>query len=997
MSRPCLDKIGNSDDRPTIEIQDEIIGDMVMQINRKYFFVSVFMLLMFSRIGLAQTAFKMIAPGGGGAVMTSAVNPVDPSMMIFGTDVGGVFRTLDGGRSYKMIANGLTTKQIHDSQIIVDGQSNTTILLATSDGVHISHDLGDTWELKEKGFIAEPYDFTHPVYSIQSAPGNPDIIWATIGEAVSAEYRINNTHTVYKSIDQGESWTPVLHIPVVDDPAIGPLTARVVIHPQNENNVFLASNRGLYATYDGGTTWYELGKDQLYILNDNTWMQCTVDLCDTALMNRLRCDEPACQPLPVTDYIGATHATLSDLDIYITPEGKTHLFATLDDFGHMNLAAGCEEEINDVGLTRVTGGPYKSIDGGLTWTYLFRELPDPGGDVYHYLRCNETLPRPWNGTYYNHIDVDPADENHFFITATFLEAGIIEYDNGSWKHLSKVTQCGSEPCFEGGTTQGLWANQNGPTVFDFDILDWSEPHPDFLFTHFRGATLAQYNDTVSAYQFDLLDSDPLTDGFWKGNGFTDYCAIDMVVDESGNQLFLAGYDAGILFSADAGVSWKLTDDGADQFNLSQAIEKDPATGFVYAVRVFDDDNNSQNIAVRNPTDNLWKTIGGSCGINCSSSTNGLPIDLTVYDIALDYSTSPIARGLYAGSAQGLYRYRPEAPAGQQWGQIKASGCPTNNRIVKRVYTSENSPDLVFFSVLSEDTNRVSNGVDPDPATGIFVYQGNKTVPDCISLNQSTTGQEVRAPHDFAFATTNTGQTVLLAVGKYDWGPALFQTAFDLNNLSVIDWAITADYDQLKTLSGVILGDQQTFNFKQFILSADPANTARVLLGVNANPFFDHYAHTQVYVSENGGQTGTFRVASELNDFPDKDIEFMRFSATGDQLYIAPDCGGLYRLANPFLDADADGILDVDDNCTLVANSEQTDSNGDGFGNACDADLDNNGFVNFSDLALFKSAFGTVNADADFDGNGFVNFADLAVFKTMFGQPPGPTGANVNGI
>lgn len=93
------------------------------------------------------------------------------------------------------------------------------------------------------------------------------------------------------------------------------------------------------------------------------------------------------------------------------------------------------------------------------------------------------------------------------------------------------------------------------------------------------------------------------------------------------------------------------------------------------------------------------------------------------------------------------------------------------------------------------------------------------------------------------------------------------------------------------------------------------------------------------------------------------------------------------------DSDSDGVNDDIDNCINTANANQRDSNNDGFGNVCDADLDDNGFVNFADLALFKSAFGS--NDADFDGNGFVNFADLAMFKSMFGQPPGPAGANVS--
>ncbi len=89
------------------------------------------------------------------------------------------------------------------------------------------------------------------------------------------------------------------------------------------------------------------------------------------------------------------------------------------------------------------------------------------------------------------------------------------------------------------------------------------------------------------------------------------------------------------------------------------------------------------------------------------------------------------------------------------------------------------------------------------------------------------------------------------------------------------------------------------------------------------------------------------------------------------------------------DIDSDGIDDSQDNCIETPNPDQRDSNGDGFGNVCDADLDNNGTVSFADLNLFKSKFGTDDPDADFDGNGSVSFADLSIFKSLFGLPPGP--------
>ncbi len=95
---------------------------------------------------------------------------------------------------------------------------------------------------------------------------------------------------------------------------------------------------------------------------------------------------------------------------------------------------------------------------------------------------------------------------------------------------------------------------------------------------------------------------------------------------------------------------------------------------------------------------------------------------------------------------------------------------------------------------------------------------------------------------------------------------------------------------------------------------------------------------------------------------------------------------------PVVDTDGDGVADSDDNCTLVSNASQLDTNADGFGNACDPDLDNSGFVNFLDVSLFVDAFGSAGVqDADINGDGAVNFIDFAVVPGYFGLPPGPSG------
>jgi hypothetical protein len=102
----------------------------------------------------------------------------------------------------------------------------------------------------------------------------------------------------------------------------------------------------------------------------------------------------------------------------------------------------------------------------------------------------------------------------------------------------------------------------------------------------------------------------------------------------------------------------------------------------------------------------------------------------------------------------------------------------------------------------------------------------------------------------------------------------------------------------------------------------------------------------------------------------------------------------YRLQPGFLappDTDADAVRDFMDNCSQDANADQRDSNADGFGNTCDADLNNDGVTNFQDLGILRQNFFTADADADFNGDGVVNFQDLGILRQRFFTAPGPSG------
>ena len=113
---------------------------------------------------------------------------------------------------------------------------------------------------------------------------------------------------------------------------------------------------------------------------------------------------------------------------------------------------------------------------------------------------------------------------------------------------------------------------------------------------------------------------------------------------------------------------------------------------------------------------------------------------------------------------------------------------------------------------------------------------------------------------------------------------------------------------------------------------------------------------------------------------------------GDNVWVrisTPD-GTTQQAAAKEVDTDGDGIPDSRDNCTLVANPRQEDTDGDGYGNACDADLNNDGFVNSLDMALMRAQFARRGVAGDINGDGIVNSIDLSLFSSLFGKQPGPS-------
>lgn len=107
-----------------------------------------------------------------------------------------------------------------------------------------------------------------------------------------------------------------------------------------------------------------------------------------------------------------------------------------------------------------------------------------------------------------------------------------------------------------------------------------------------------------------------------------------------------------------------------------------------------------------------------------------------------------------------------------------------------------------------------------------------------------------------------------------------------------------------------------------------------------------------------------------------------------------DHGGVvasFRFLGAADDADGDGVTDGADNCLGVFNPNQRDTDADDYGNLCDGDFNQDGIVNFLDLAYLRLNFLTGDPTADLNGDGVVNAGDLGIFRTLMFEPPGPSG------
>ncbi|QHN05527.1 glycosyl hydrolase [Granulicella sp. WH15] len=214
--------------------------------------------------------WRNIGPDRGGRSLTSAGSSLRPNEYYFGAVGGGLWKTVDGGATWKPI----TDQKIHSSSVgaMAIAQSNPDIVyvgmgeselrgnVMQGDGVYKTTDGGKTW-------ANVGLNDTQAISRIRVDAHNPDLVYAAV---LGHPYGPSAERGVFRSTDGGKSWKKILYEndhAGAEDLAIDPRNPKVMFATiwDVQRTPWSLSSGGpaskLYKSVDGGDTWKDITRN----------------------------------------------------------------------------------------------------------------------------------------------------------------------------------------------------------------------------------------------------------------------------------------------------------------------------------------------------------------------------------------------------------------------------------------------------------------------------------------------------------------------------------------------------------------------------------------------------------------------------------------------------------------------------------------------------------------------------------------------------------------
>ncbi len=208
------------------------------------------------------------SPGGAGLILHSLVtSPVDEKRIWVGISAAGVFYTADGGKTWEPRNQGTRADYMPEGQNYPEfGQCVHNVILAAGEserlyqqnhcGMYRSDDGGKSWKSIEKG-LPSSFGFPCAVH-----PRDPDrVYFIPLNGDIAGRFMPGAKAAVWASRDGGATWEDKREGLPQQNAFLNVLRQGLATDTLEPAGVYFGTGSGsLYASFDEGDTWREIGR-----------------------------------------------------------------------------------------------------------------------------------------------------------------------------------------------------------------------------------------------------------------------------------------------------------------------------------------------------------------------------------------------------------------------------------------------------------------------------------------------------------------------------------------------------------------------------------------------------------------------------------------------------------------------------------------------------------------------------------------------------------------
>jgi photosystem II stability/assembly factor-like uncharacterized protein len=692
--------------------------------------------------------FRVLGPGGGGAMFNPTISPHDANTVLVSCDMTGSYITHDGGRSWRMFnLRGVVNFFVFDP---LDPKT----MYAHATGLWRSMDGGERWELvypspsavkgvkmnsdhSDEQILAVP-DPLGEIAALAVDPSDSKILYAAAGTKESP--------ALFISLDYGKRWQKQAILPDVPrrlwvDPnsangdrtlfVASAHTVAVVSHggvrslpfPTAVSDVsvsfgsgahpmiYAASEQGIYVSNDAGVNWRK--RDLPGAGAKVRAIATSLHHPETAYVSydHLKADGESWMGVAKTTNYGTAWklvwkesgvAAKNVHDAWITERfGPT--------WGENPLSLTVAQQDANLAYSTDLGRTMRTVDGGATWAAVYSRKVDNVGWTSVGLDVT---------TSYG-VHFDPFDPKRQFITYT--DIGLFRSEDGGVSWTS--------------STAGVpraWMNTTYWVVFDPKVRGrmWSVNS----YTHDLPRPKMWRHNSVLHYKGGVCRSDDGGKHWTTSNAGMDetgatHILLDPTSPVDARILYVAGYGRGVYKSSDGGRSWALKNNGITQEQPFAWRLARSSNGTLYAViaRRSEDGSigNAGDGALYSSTDGAehWQPVSLPEGTN---GPNGLATDPESPD-RLYLAAWARATGEH-GEGGGIFL---SEDGGKSWKQVLEK----DRHIYDVTIDSQDSNVLYATGFESSAWRSADRGLHWGRIAGFNFKWGHRVIPDPLNRDE----------------------------------------------------------------------------------------------------------------------------------------------------------------------------------------------------------------------------------------------------------------------